>query len=1156
MQKNQKLNTLIRNALRRKAVYITAAVFLLYTLCGFFLAPYLVTTYGPKYIQKYLNHPASIGKVRINPFIFTFECNDFSLTGRQGYPVLEFGRLFVDFELSSMFSWAWTFREISLDDPGVNVVVEPDGTLNLVRLLPPVDSKTDSPKSVSPPVRLVLHDINITDGEIDITDERQSTPATVKLLPLNLHLDNISTLPEREGPYSLVTTIGGEQTIRWSGEISLAPLSSEGRIAFENIEVSTAWTFGRDAVNLKAPDGRISMSAAYRFELTEESPQLHLEELTFGLDELQLTLADEETSFFDLQQVRLGDGTFDFGSRTLDVGYLTVSGGKAVVDIDPSGTVNLLRILRTDSEDNGKQAVPTSPNTNQPSPFAEDRPWQVNLKRVEVEQFALDYSRNVAPALYAGIADIGVQLAAGIKVGAGAPQISANDIRATISNLAVRTEETAEPMVIVDRLEANDGQLSLDQRNLVVNRATLDGGHVNLVRTETGGINLLDLITPTESREIQEIRKKAIKEVKKYTFRIEHVEVNNLTTAIADRTTGKEDPMVNVDIINASLNNIDGTSSMPFQAELAVKEGGRIAAGGTLSPAPPSVEAEIAVTDVALKPFQAYLDPVVDLRLHSGTFSTNGKFKFKTDQLPSDLAYEGGFGLNNLRLTQPGDTETLLGWKSLKTSQFKIQLGPNRLAIGEVKISRPEGKLIILDDGSINMARVFKTQPKEAPTKSTPSEKPKADLFPVHVAKLRIDDGVMEFADLSLRPQFGSRIHDLEGAVIGASSAQNARAQLEFKGAVDKYGQVKIDGEINMFDPKGFTDISMDFRNVEMSNLTPYSGKFAGRRIDSGKLSLDLEYKIEKSALLGENQVIVDRLVLGEKIESSDATNLPLDFAIALMEDQNGRIDIGLPVSGDLDNPEFHYGHLIWKALTNLIGKLVTSPFRALGGMFGKKDRQYDAVAFEAGNAEVPPPEREKLLELAEALKQRPQLKLVVQGRYSQEADGNEIKSLMVRREIATRRGLELGLEEDPGPVDFSNPDTQKTLEEMFMERFSEPELEELIASLQPTEEKDTKDSAKEAPPKKAIDPGLISKTLFNRMVESEPLPETILVDLATKRSNAIISELMVDGQIPVENLSQRPPEAMEDDGPVTAKLELDVVEKTKNKTAASATGS
>ena len=118
----------------------------------------------------------------------------------------------------------------------------------------------------------------------------------------------------------------------------------------------------------------------------------------------------------------------------------------------------------------------------------------------------------------------------------------------------------------------------------------------------------------------------------------------------------------------------------------------------------------------------------------------------------------------------------------------------------------------------------------------------------------------------------------------------------------------------------------MTFRNVEMTRLSPYSGKFAGRRITSGKLSMDLKYKINDSQLMGDNQIVVDRLVLGEKVNSPDAPNLPLDLAVALLQDGNGVIDIGLPVRGNLDDPEFSYGHLVWKAITNLLTKIVTSP--------------------------------------------------------------------------------------------------------------------------------------------------------------------------------------------------------------------------------------
>ena len=149
---------------------------------------------------------------------------------------------------------------------------------------------------------------------------------------------------------------------------------------------------------------------------------------------------------------------------------------------------------------------------------------------------------------------------------------------------------------------------------------------------------------------------------------------------------------------------------------------------------------------------------------------------------------------------------------------------------------------------------------------------------------------------------------------------------MELEGRVGEYGSVKIKGELQPFNVKSYSDVMMIFRNVDMTDLTPYSANFAGRKIDSGKLSLDLNYKINKSQLKGENKIIMDSFVLGERVEGPNAVDLPLDLAIALLKDTNDRIDIGLPVEGNLENPEFSYGHLIWKALGNLITKIATAP--------------------------------------------------------------------------------------------------------------------------------------------------------------------------------------------------------------------------------------
>jgi hypothetical protein len=373
----------------------------------------------------------------------------------------------------------------------------------------------------------------------------------------------------------------------------------------------------------------------------------------------------------------------------------------------------------------------------------------------------------------------------------------------------------------------------------------------------------------------------------------------------------------------------------------------------------------------------------------------------------------------------------------------------------------------------------------------------------------------VEFADLSLFTPFGTKIQQLNGVVADVSSAKHTRAQIKLDGSVDRYGTANIDGEFDASDPKTFTDIGVVFSNLEMSRLTPYSGTFAGRKIDSGKLSLDLKYKIDKHQLKGDNQFVVERLTLGEKVQSPDAVSLPLDLAVALLEDADGVINLGLPVSGSLDSPKFSYGALIWKAFVNLLTKIVTSPFRALASLVpGGEEETFNTVAFAAGRPDIPPPEKEKLGKLAGALKERPQLRLDVQGRYHPETDRAELKLAGVQRALASRLDQDPATAADYGAVDFSSPETGQAIELMFSERFGADTLMTLKADQKAAVEKAKKDIVAAKPTGDTAaaveeDPERFLKDLFLRLVEAETVDEAALVKLADVRAQRIVAELI-----------------------------------------------
>ncbi|MGD9242940.1 MAG: DUF748 domain-containing protein [Desulfobacterales bacterium] len=1136
----------LRRILLSKAFIIIVVLLILYTLGGFFLTPYLVRHYVPQIVQDQLQRDAHIGKVRINPFLFTLEANDFELTETDGAPIGAFRRLLVDFELSSLFRWAWTFRQITMDEPLVNLVIETDGVLNLAKLAPKKSDQAE--ESDSRPPRLLLQDITVSGGAIDIIDRRQSSPATVTFRPLDIRLTDISTLPDRKGPYTLAATTPDGESINWAGEISLHPFRSTGNLVLDNFRAASLWEFVRDSVAIDPPSGTLHFNTNYELDLSGSSPKLALDRVATRLTGLSLRLSGAKVPFFAVKKLGLSATRFDLSTRQLDIGKLSLNGGDINVAVDREGHLNLQRIVQQTTGDGARpqptvqKSVPKVPNGG------EESPWAVKVGAVDISETALTYQdASRTPALDAGLGDITATLGAEVVATAAETKVRLNGITVAAKKMHAGLLGSPEPTVRVDRLALEGGTFDLGQRLLTLSRVGFDGGHVEVVREAGGEINLTQLLAPPQSGAVRRGSEEAAAKGNPWRYAVKTIELSGITTAIYDRTVKADGPLLTLNPLDVLLTDVDGKSPMGFKADIKIDAGGSVTAAGTVDPSGPTVESRIDATGVALTPLQPYIDSVANLEMHSGELSSQGTLQYGMKAVGADLAYDGGLNLAKLRLTESGSKDTLLGWQALKTDQLELRLAPNRLDVKEIKLDRPVGQLIIGEDRTVNLVQVFKTDPPAAnsPAGSGPSKATGGKVFPVSIQKLRIDNGILDFADLSLTPQFGTKIHELGGVVAGMSSTADSRAQVQLKGNVDEYGLAKIGGEINVFDPVAFTDIDMTFQNVEMSGLTPYSGKFAGRKIDSGKLSLNLEYKIDNGKLLGDNQIVVDKLKLGRRVESPEAANLPLDLAVALLEDANGVIDIGLPVRGDLNDPKFSFGHLIGKAFVNLITKIATAPFRVLGALVGgAAGENFDDIAFEPGGAAVPAPEREKLKKLAAALQKRPQLKLEVQGRYSTEIDGKKLKGLSVRRAVAGRLGTAPEQDEDPGPLDYGNPDTRRALEAMFAERFGAPALKRLKDSLEKDKGTAAQAAAQPAQAEKVEDPGQLSKAIYTRLVESEPLPATVLTELAEARARAIIAVLTGERAVASERLSTKPPGPLPKDAPVTAKLSLVVSRK------------
>jgi hypothetical protein len=349
----------------------------------------------------------------------------------------------------------------------------------------------------------------------------------------------------------------------------------------------------------------------------------------------------------------------------------------------------------------------------------------------------------------------------------------------------------------------------------------------------------------------------------------------------------------------------------------------------------------------------------------------------------------------------------------------------------------------------------------------------------------------VDFADHSLVLPFSTRVTSMDGAISGLSGAPGRHAALELQGEIAESGEAHARGSIDVAQPTRFTDITVSFDNVVMPPLTPYSATFLGRRIAGGRLWLTLDYRLENERLLGRNEVTARDLELGDKLDVPGALELPLDLAVALLTDSEGRISVNVPITGDIGNPDFAVGPAIRAALGNVVRRMVSAPFRALAALLGggKDQEELGRVAFDPGSAAIPGAERGKLDALAKALAERPQLRVTVHAPFDPERDAAALREDGLRRDLAQALGRPTPAGEPPPPVALDDPSTRRALARLAAERLPEG-----------------------AGPAPAEHDAASRRALFERLVQAQPLPENAERVLAARRAQAITRSLAAAG--------------------------------------------
>ncbi len=501
--------------------------------------------------------------------------------------------------------------------------------------------------------------------------------------------------------------------------------------------------------------------------------------------------------------------------------------------------------------------------------------------------------------------------------------------------------------------------------------------------------------------------------------------------------------------LKLALGPLGSKGEQPSKLTLATQfnQSSPLAFDGQLTLTPFTLSGDINQQGLPLTLAQPYLADLVRIKVQNGLLSSKTRLDLATTAQGdlSKLTLQGGLDINGLKVVDRADNQRLLEFNTLALTGLTYDGISQQMRIKDIALNKPFARIEINEDGTTNLQQLLLPQPAAANSTQAVAGS-KAPDFRFTIDQLRTEQGNLRFADRSLSQDFVADIASLGGQSRHISNIPGQRSDLAFNGKVDRYAPVTIRGGTNLLVANPILDIAVAFHNLELTTFTPYSGTYAGYAIDKGQLSMKLHYKLEGNRLEGDNDITIKKLQLGEKIKSDQAKDLPLGLAIALLSDANGVIQMNLKVKGDLDQPDFSIGNIFWDVLGNTLSKAITSPFSLLASLAdGTED--LDELPFLPGDPDLTPTQQEKLVKLAQALKDRPKLSMNIRGKVNFNEERPILQRQKLERVLAKLTGNQADLdllEQDPA--------LQEALAQAYEERFGE-DLDDLADRLHLDEE-------------------------------------------------------------------------------------------------------
>jgi hypothetical protein len=609
--------------------------------------------------------------------------------------------------------------------------------------------------------------------------------------------------------------------------------------------------------------------------------------------------------------------------------------------------------------------------------------------------------------------------------------VHAEPASVSLDSFALSTSDGRDKPLQWNKLSVAIGQIDLASRQATINEIRTDGIRVSVIRERDGKLSLIELLakpappprarreTAAERRERErQERERSERErverkrqrrqpvqakapsAKPWQFRIASIAIEKTDAEIEDASAPRA-VKIALSPLNIHLKDVTSDFAKPFGVDLdgSLNRRGTIKVTGTAAIAPLKANLRVVTQRLDLSPADPYVSSHLNATIKSALLTMNGAVGLVQERKDFRITYRGDITVGDLATLDKLTSEPFLRWRTLSVSRIDADFGagPPKVHIGAVALSDFYSRIILNQTGKLNLKDITanpnaapksltEAQPQEqppAPEAAPPSPSPTGQPINADIAlgRITLQGGKIDYSDFFIQPNYTANLTDITGKVGAFGTRSTSPADVEVHGQVNGSAPIEISGSVNPLAPTAYIDIKAKADGIELTGLTAYSTRYTGYPIIKGTLTVNVHYLLDQGNLTADNHIFIDQLTFGDRVANSTATNLPIRLAVSLLKNSKGEIDVDVPVSGSLKDPQFSIGSVILHAFMNLIVKAATSPFSLLSSAFGGGKQDLSYVEFAPGSAELSADSKSRLDTLIQALQERSGLKVNIEGR-------------------------------------------------------------------------------------------------------------------------------------------------------------------------------